>query len=166
MSELSMPPPQRLDTELGHPISFTRAVTVPFRDPWLVVKCWWIPLVSLIPIFNFPILGAWKVHLAKRVAEGHKNVLPESKKFPEFVGLGIWMYIARAIYFIPLFVALVFVGRGIWSNVQLLLQVLYQYFFSHSSTANIWWTLSQLVLEILGGAILPIFYTFALWPVF
>ena len=92
-------------------IQIGEALSYPLREPKWGAKGAILALVSFVPVLGFAAVG-YEVEIARRVAAGETPRLPEWTDLGEHFRRGLWLAIARYIYFVPvlLLMALAFVA--------------------------------------------------------
>jgi Protein of unknown function (DUF4013) len=143
-----------------------KALTFPARDPQVVSKCWWVPLVNLVPLFNFPIMLGWKVSIARRVGLGTRDPLPESGDFGLFLAEGIMIKLISLVYYVPLVVAMTVCGSRLLPTILTLVHVLYENLFKTQPFSSFLPVLARIVFNVLMELFLPTLYCFGIWPLF
>jgi hypothetical protein len=143
-----------------------KALIFPIKDPEVISKCWWIPLVNLVPVFNFPIMLGWKVNIARRLGVEAITPLPESRDFGLFLTEGVMIKLFSLVYYVPLVVAMTLCGSKLFTTITLLLRVLYENIFELHPNTSFLPLLSRIVLNLILELVLPTLYTFGMWPLF
>lgn len=94
-------------------IRFGEAVQYPVREDGWAGKAGLVALLSFIPVVNFAVVG-YEVEIARRVAAGETPLLPPWGDLGGLFRRGMWLAIARTIYFLPvlLLMTLTFVAGG------------------------------------------------------
>jgi hypothetical protein len=143
-----------------------KALIFPVRDPNVISKCWWVPLVNLVPFFNFPIMLGWKINIARRLGVEATTPLPESRDFGLFLAEGVMVKLFSLVYYVPLIVMMTLSGSKVFDTIASLLRVIYENLFEAHPNSSFLPLLSRIVLNLLVELMLPTLYTFGMWPLF
>jgi hypothetical protein len=88
-------------------MEYGKAITYPRQDPGWLMKWGLAGLISIIPVLGTILLWGYGVEIARRVIKDEANPLPEWGDFAGFLMKGLYVFVIRFVYFLPLIIVAV-----------------------------------------------------------
>ncbi|NJP06908.1 MAG: hypothetical protein HC837_15465 [Chloroflexaceae bacterium] len=131
-----------------------------------MIRLWWLPLISLVPLINVLVMRGWRLDLVGRMGTYRDQIVPRPGHIGRFIINGLILWLMSLLYALPQTILIWLFGAGLFTQARTIIEWFYRSFFTEAATMPFEEMMATVGTKLAISLIVPTIYYVLSWPVY